>query len=432
MISIIIDFLFNLTRVNNMSCCDAKGLMPLSEALDKMQKSLTNICEKITLPLPEALGFTLSANITSSNNVPPFNNSAMDGYALLASDLEKCSENNPIQLKQVGKSFAGAPFSGEVKSGSCVRIMTGAVVPDSLDCVVMQEQCLAEGEMITFKHSPTLHNNVRFVGEDLKIGQSVLLQGHKLTPRDIPLLASLGIANVDVYRQLKVAVMSSGDELKSLGETLETGEIYDTNRYSIMALLSRLNVEVIDFGIIKDDYALIKKTMIEADQQADVVITSGGVSVGEADFIKEVLNEIGEIGFWKLAIKPGKPFAFGKLPNSVFFGLPGNPVSAIVTLYQLAAPAMAKMSGEVVKPALRFNAICNNGLRKSPGRTDFQRGFYSANEEGQLIVSTTGSQGSGVFSSMSHSNCFIVLEQERGNIVSGETVIVEPYSSLMD
>lgn len=415
-----------------MSCCDAKGLMPLSDALEKMQGALSNVCDKIILPLSDALGFTLCENIISDKNVPPFNNSAMDGYALHANDLKECSITNPIQLTQVGKSFAGAPFNGEVEAGCCIRIMTGAVVPDSLDCVVMQERSTVTGDLIRFDHAPKLNNNVRFAGEDLNLGQAVLQQGHKLTPRDIPLLASLGIANVAVYRQLKVAVLSSGDEVKSLGETLQHGEIYDTNRYSIMALLSRLNVEVIDFGIIKDDYGLIKAAMLQADQQADVVITSGGVSVGEADFIKEVLNEIGEIGFWKLAIKPGKPFAFGKLQNSVFFGLPGNPVSAIVTLYQLAVPAMAKMSGEVAKPPLRFNAICNDPLSKASGRTDFQRGTYSANEQGQLVVSTTGNQGSGVFSSMSQSNCFIVLEQDRGNIAVGETVVVEPYSPLMD
>jgi len=415
-----------------MSGCNAKGLMPLSDALETMQNSLSNVCEKITLPLSEALGFTLAENIISPRNVPPFNNSAMDGYALHANDLIAAAEDNPIHLTLVGQSFAGAPFEASVNAGSCIRIMTGALIPESLDCVVMQEQCSADGDLITFKHAPVVNNNVRFVGEDLKIGEQVLEQGHKLTPRDIPLLASLGIATVDVYRRLKVAVLSSGDELKSLGETLQQGDIYDSNRYTIMALLSRLNVEVIDLGIIKDDYALIKAAMLKADQQADVVISSGGVSVGEADFIKQVLNEIGEIGFWKLAIKPGKPFAFGRLPNSAFLGLPGNPVSAIVTLYQLAVPAMAKMSGERLKPVLRFSAACNEPLHKAPGRTDFQRGFYSLDEQGKWVVSSTGNQGSGVFSSMSRSNCFIVLEQERGNVAAGETVTVEPYSPLMD
>jgi len=415
-----------------MDCCSTPGLMPLADALQTMQESLSIVCDKISLPLSDALGYTLSEHIVSSANVPAFNNSAMDGYALHHDDLTDCSAENPITLTMVGKSFAGAPFTGEIQQGQCIRIMTGAVVPDALNCVVMQEQCNANDDKITFHASAKVHNNVRFAGEDLSVGQAVLQQGHKLTPRDIPLLASIGIAQVNVYRQLKVAVLSSGDELKSLGETLHTGEIYDSNRYSIMGLLSRLNVEVLDFGIIKDNYELIKEALITADQQADVVITSGGVSVGEADFIKQVLNEIGEIGFWKLAIKPGKPFAFGKLQNSVFFGLPGNPVSAIVTLYQLAVPAMAKMSGEVLKPAVRFNAICDNDLFKAPGRTDFQRGIYSVDASGQLVVTTTGNQGSGVFSSMSESNCFIVLEQARGKVAKGETVVIEPYSALMD
>ncbi|MGJ8582147.1 MAG: molybdopterin molybdotransferase MoeA [Psychromonas sp.] len=415
-----------------MSSCDAPGLMPLAEAIDKLQDALSIVCESITMPLSAALGYTLSQDIISQQNVPPFNNSAMDGYALQCEDLSACSSENPISLTQVGKSFAGVPFEGALQAGECIRIMTGAVVPASLNCVVMQEQANIQGETITFTNAPKLHNNIRFAGEDLSVGQTVLKQGHKLTPRDIPLLASLGIAELPVYGQLKVAVMSSGDELRSLGSKLEQGEIYDSNRYSIIGILSRLNVEVIDFGIIKDDYSEIKQALIEADQCADVVITSGGVSVGDADFIKEVLNEIGEIGFWKLAIKPGKPFAFGKLQNSVFFGLPGNPVSAIVTLYQLAVPAMAKMSGEWVKPPLRLNAICNDALRKAPGRTDFQRGNYSVDEQGLLVVTTTGNQGSGVFSSMSQSNCFIVLEQNRGNIAKGETVQIEPYSHLMD
>lgn len=253
-----------------------------------------------------------------------------------------------------------------------------------------------------------------------------------MTVRDIPLIASLGIANLQVFRKLKVAVISSGDELKSLDETLSQGDIYDSNRYSIIGLLSRLNVEVIDFGIIKDDKNLLRKAFNDADAQADVVITSGGVSVGEADFIKEILAEIGEIGFWKLAIKPGKPFAFGKLPSSVFFGLPGNPVSAMVTLYQLAVPALLTLGGIQAKPTIRFNAIVKNKLKKSPGRTDFQRGNYAVDEDGHLVVNTTGSQGSGVFSSMSRSNCFIVLEQDRGNVEIGETVNIEPYNALMD
>tara|TARA_R110001583_G_scaffold16561_6_gene67768 strand:- start:4064 stop:5311 length:1248 start_codon:yes stop_codon:yes gene_type:complete len=415
-----------------MGCCDAKGLMPLEQALTKLQTSVSNVCESIILPLSEALGFALAQDIQSPINVPPFNNSAMDGYAMLQADLLEASAETPITLTMVGRSFAGAPYSGDLKSGQCIRIMTGAVMPHCADTVVMQENTLADGAQISFTKNPSFNDNVRQAGEDLQQGQTVLKVGHKLTPRDIPLIASLGIANISVYRKLKVAVISSGDELKNLGQPLAEGDIYDSNRYSIIALLSRLNVEVIDFGIIADDLNLIRDAIRLADEQADVVITSGGVSVGEADFIKDVLSELGEIGFWKLAIKPGKPFAFGKLPSSMFFGLPGNPVSAMVTLYQLAVPAMATMAGLIAKPAIRFNAITTDKLRKAPGRTDFQRAVYSVNTEGQLIVSTTGSQGSGVFSSMSQSNCFIVLEQDRGNVEIGETVSIEPYSALMD
>ncbi len=415
-----------------MGCCDAKGLMPLEQALTEMQASLSNVCEAVTLPLSQALGFALAQDLKSPLNVPPFNNSAMDGYALNQADLINCSPENPITLKLIGKSFAGAPYAGDLPRGCCIRIMTGAVMPDCADTVVMQERTEANEGLITFSQLPKLADNVRLAAEDIKQDQVVLGKGHKLTPRDIPLIASLGLANIEVFRKLKVAVISSGDELKSLGEPLAQGDIYDSNRYSIIALLSRLNVEVIDFGIIKDDKSLLREAFASADLQADVVITSGGVSVGEADFIKDILQEMGSIGFWKLAIKPGKPFAFGKLPSSVFFGLPGNPVSAMVTLYQLAVPAMLTMGGLKVKPAIRFNAIAIDKLKKAVGRTDFQRASYSVDENGQLVVSSTGSQGSGVFSSMSQSNCFIVLEQQRGNVEAGETVTIEPYNALMD
>jgi len=421
-----------MTVRRQMGCCDAPGLMPLEEALTQLQTSVSNVCEAITLSLPNALGFALAADIQSPINVPPFNNSAMDGYAMRQADLLEATPETPITLTMIGKSFAGAPYGGELPPGCCIRIMTGAVVPDCADSVIMQERAQVDGDLIRFSQAPQFNNNVRRTGEDIPQGQTVLRAGHKLTTRDIPLIASLGIHEVCVYRKLKVAVISSGDELKNLGEPLQAGDIYDSNRYTIIALLSRLNVEVIDFGIIKDDVALITDAVQRADQQADVVITSGGVSVGEADFIKDVLTDLGEIGFWKLAIKPGKPFAFGKLKNSIFFGLPGNPVSAMVTLYQLAVPAMNIMAGFNVTPAIRFNAITTDTLRKNPGRVDFQRANYSVNKDGQLVVNTTGNQGSGVFSSMSQSNCFIVLEQERGNVAIGETVTIEPYNALMD
>ena len=415
-----------------MACCDVKGLMSIESALTKMQTELTNVCQPISLPLERTLGYALAHDVLSPLNVPSFNNSAMDGYALSQADLQTCSCEQPLVLKQVGLALAGSPYVGEIPSGCCVRIMTGAVLPNGVDTVVMQEQVSASDEQITFTHNPKSGDNVRLAGEDIKDGQCVLKQGHQLTPRDIPLLASLGLATIDVFRKLKVAVLSSGDELKSLGEPLNVGELYDSNRYSMIALLSRLNVEVIDFGIIKDDKSALREAFICADQQADVVISSGGVSVGEADFIKEILADLGTVSFWKIAIKPGKPFAFGHLPNSVFIGLPGNPVSALVTLYQLAVPAMEKLSGVTAKSPMRFTAIMQDDIRKKAGRTDFQRGFYFVDKTGQIVVQSTGKQGSGIFSSMSQSNCFIVLEQERGNVKAGEGVTIEPYTHLLD
>ncbi|WP_094752134.1 molybdopterin molybdotransferase MoeA [Psychromonas sp. CD1] len=415
-----------------MGCSKNQSLMPIEQALSKMQSAVSNVCHAINLPLAQALGYALATDVLSPLNVPSFNNSAMDGYAVLKGDLKKASKQSPVSLTLVGQSFAGAPYHGKIKSGECIRIMTGAVMPKDVDSVVMQERITRHDDRITFIQTPTLGDNVRLAAEDMCKGQCVLKKGHKLSVRDIPLLASLGLADISVFRPLKVAVFSSGDELKNIGHTLSEGEIYDSNRYSIIALLSRLNVEIIDFGIVKDDRVAIREALLLADQQADVVITSGGVSVGDADFIKEVLIEIGSIVFWKLAIKPGKPFAFGKLTHSVFFGLPGNPVSAMVTLYQLAVPIMATLAGFDVAPVLRLQAKCSHVVKKSPGRTDFQRAIYKIDDAGQLIVQTTGSQGSGVFSSMSQSNCFMVLEAERGDVLQGEIVIIEPYNALMN
>ena len=411
---------------------ESDGLISIEQALAKMRRSLANVCGSLLLPLPQALGFALAEDIESPLDIPAFNHSSMDGYAVKRADLINCSPDNPVTLKKIGKSFTGAPYAGELTDGCCVRIMTGAVIPDGADTVVMQENIQAADGLIIFSECPEFAENVRLAAQDLKQGQVVLKQGHKLSARDIPLLASLGLASVKVFRKLKVAVISTGDELKNLGDDLAEGDIYDSNRYSIMALLSRLNVDVLDLGIVKDDKSLIRQAFVSADQQADVVISSGGVSVGEADFIKDVLAEMGTIGFWKVAIKPGKPFVFGKLTNSVFFGLPGNPVSAMVILYQLAVPAMQIMSGLTVKPVIRFNAIAKQKLEKTEGRTDFQRAIYSVDESGQLVVLSTGSQNSGVLSSMSKANCFIVLEQERGNVEAGETVTIEPFNALMD
>ncbi|EKP0313350.1 molybdopterin molybdotransferase MoeA [Aeromonas veronii] len=404
---------------------DTSGLLPLSDALQGMLEQLACCCDCEQLPLPEALGRVLASDIASPLAVPPFDNSAMDGYAVRLADL---ASGTPLIM--AGKAFAGQPYQGEWPAGHCVRIMTGAPVPTGTDAVVMQEETQADGDRITFLAQPEPGQNIRRAGSDIGKGACVLPTGTRLTPREMPLLASLGVATVAVRRPLKVAIFSTGDELKPVGTPLAHGDIYDSNRYGVRAMLARLGCDCLDLGIIPDDPAQLRAAFIRADKEADVLITTGGVSVGEADFTKQLLDELGEIGFWKLAIKPGKPFAFGRLPHARFFGLPGNPVSAMVTFDQLVQPALAKLAGQQFERPLQLQAIAAEPLKKSPGRLDFQRGVLSQGPNG-LEVRSTGSQDSAVFSSLSRANCYIVLERERGRVAAGETVTVEPFGGLL-
>ncbi|MFQ1744019.1 molybdopterin molybdotransferase MoeA [Aeromonas veronii] len=404
---------------------DTSGLLPLSDALQGMLEQLACCCDSEQLPLPDALGRVLACDIASPLAVPPFDNSAMDGYAVRLADLA-----SGTQLIMAGKAFAGQPYQGEWPAGHCVRIMTGAPVPPGTDAVVMQEETQADGDRITFLAQPEPGQNIRCTGSDIGKGACVLPAGTRLTPREMPLLASLGVATVAVRRPLKVAIFSTGDELKPVGTPLAHGNIYDSNRYGVRAMLARLGCDCLDLGIIPDDPAQLRAAFIRADEEADVLITTGGVSVGEADFTKQLLDELGEIGFWKLAIKPGKPFAFGRLPHAWFFGLPGNPVSAMVTFDQLVQPALAKLAGQHFERPLQLQAIAAEPLKKSPGRLDFQRGILSQGPNG-IEVRSTGSQDSAVFSSLSQANCYIVLERERGRVAAGETVTVEPFGGLL-
>ncbi|WP_310503778.1 molybdopterin molybdotransferase MoeA [Aeromonas veronii] len=404
---------------------DTSGLLPLSDALQGMLEQLACCCDSEQQPLPEALGRVLASDIASPLAVPPFDNSAMDGYAVRLSDL---TAGTPLIM--AGKAFAGQPYQGEWPTGHCVRIMTGAPVPAGTDAVVMQEETQADGDRITFLAQPEPGQNIRRAGSDIGKGACVLPAGTRLTPREMPLLASLGVATVAVRRPLKVAIFSTGDELKPVGTPLAHGDIYDSNRYGVRAMLARMGCDCLDLGIIPDDTAQLRAAFIRADEEADVLITTGGVSVGEADFTKQLLDELGEIGFWKLAIKPGKPFAFGRLPHAWFFGLPGNPVSAMVTFDQLVQPALAKLAGQHFERPLQLQAIAAEPLKKSPGRLDFQRGILSQGPNG-LEVRSTGSQDSAVFSSLSRANCYIVLERERGRVAAGETVTVEPFGGLL-
>ena len=407
-------------------CCSAPGLLPFEQALTNMLAQVSAITETLTLPIEQAQHYVLAQDIASPLNVPPHDNSAMDGYAFKANCL---AANKTLTL--VGRSMAGAPFQGECKAGECIRIMTGAKMPDCCDSVEMQENVSVDNEQITFSQEKNFGSHVRKAGEDIKLNQQVLLQGHRVTAVDIGVLASLGVAEVTVYRKLKVALIATGDELKLPGQALRVGDIYESNSFVLSAMLKKLHVDVIDFGIIEDDFEAIKAAFVSADKQADAVISSGGVSVGDADYTKTVLDDLGEIGFWKIAMKPGKPFAFGKLANSVFFGLPGNPVSALVTFHQLALVALTKMQNAEPLKRTHLSVKCADELRKSPGRMDFQRGILSINEQGENVVASTGSQGSGILSSLARANCFIVLPSEQGKVQAGEMVTVQLFDQFL-
>ncbi|OOF76529.1 molybdopterin molybdenumtransferase MoeA [Rodentibacter caecimuris] len=403
-------------------------MLPLDQALNQMLSQLPSPTLYETLSLSEATNRVCAEDVVSPINVPSFDNSAMDGYAVRLADLAQS-----LTLSVAGKSFAGNPFNGKWIAKSTVRIMTGAMIPPGTDAVVMQEQVVVnEDGTITLNEYPKANQNIRRIGEDIKKGDIVLQQGDVLNAVSLPLLASLGIAEVKVYPRLKVAVLSTGDELVQVGQPLKEGQIYDTNRFTIKLMLQQLNCEVLDLGLLADNEVEFEKAFVEAQRQADLVITTGGVSVGEADFTKAVLEKVGTVNFWKIAMKPGKPFAFGKLQNAWFCGLPGNPVSALVTFYQLVQPAILQLSGQKhPKKQPHFTAIATTNLKKAPGRLDFQRGYYQMNENGQIEVQPVGFQGSHLFSSFVKSNCFIVLEKDRGNVAAGETVTIEPFNHLL-
>ena len=383
--------------------------------------------EKVTLLA--ALDRVTAEPVISPINVPSFNNSAMDGYAVRLSDI-----NQSKSLPLATTIFAGDDISNlNWPIGTCLRVMTGAPVPDEAEAVVMQEQTESTATGIKFPYEIKSGSNIRYIGEDSKQGSVVVDEGTRLTIATLSNLATLGIAELTVFSKLKVAIFSTGNELSDIGNPLTNNcTIYDSNRFTLKLLLTQLNCQIIDLGIIADDPNLIKQSLETASKLADLVITSGGVSVGDADYTKTALAELGEINFWKIAIKPGKPFAFGKIGDALFCGLPGNPVSTLVTFYQLVQPLIVALSGQnLINDTLSFKVKTATNLKKSVGRLDFQRGRLQINSDGELEVVSTGQQGSHLTKSFNHANCFIVLEQDRGNVAQGELVTVELFNNLL-
>jgi len=414
------------------SCADDydPNSMPVAKARELIAGFLAPVTAMERVHVRNALGRVLAEDIVSPLAVPGHDNSAMDGYAVRFADLRPDGET---VLRRVGESFAGKPWPGVIGAGECVRIFTGGVMPQGADSVVMQERSREDalGVVIAQGAITKAGTNRRFAGEDLKQGQSVFRVGQRLRPAELGMIASLGIGEVSVYRKLRVAFFSTGDELVSIGTPLAAGEVYDSNRYTLHGMLTRLGCEVIDMGVVADVPLALERAFASAAQAADVVITSGGVSVGEADYVRTLLDKLGEVLFWKIAMKPGRPLAYGKIGSAHFFGLPGNPVSVMVTFYEFVREALLVLQGQRdIRPVPTFKVPLAVAVRKAPGRTEFQRGILSPDGAGGWTVRTTGDQGSGILSSMSQANCFIVLGSDTGNVAAGELVEVQLLEGL--
>ena len=422
-----------LARV--VSCIDDYD--PNALRVDKARAAIRAFLAPVTtnekVAVRAALGRVLGEDIISPFDVPAHDNSAMDGYALRHADLAAQGET---ELRLAGSAFAGRQFAGKMGKRECVRIMTGAVMPKGADTVVIQEIVQTEGDKVRIPAGQKRGQNRRLAGEDLSSGKPVLTSGQAVGPAELGLIASLGLAEVTVRRRLRVAFFSTGDELASIGSALKPGEVYDSNRYTLYGMLTRLGCDIIDMGVVRDDPSSLERALQSAAADADAIITSGGVSVGEADFIRELLGRLGEVVFWKIAMKPGRPMAFGRISHAGntahFFGLPGNPVAVMVTFYQFVREALLALSGRSDDFALPLLQVpCTAAIKKNPGRTEFQRGALARGEDGSWSVSPTGAQGSGVLRSMAEANCFIVLEHERGAVKPGDLVQVQLFDGLV-
>lgn len=413
------------------SCADDfdSEAITVADARQRILAEITPVTDIEKQTLYNSLHRVLAQDVISTTNVPGHTNSAMDGYALAGDDLPR---SVPRQYSVTGTAFAGKPFRDQCHAGECVRIMTGAVMPEGTDTVVMQEH--VEHVSDTQVRIATGHKqgqNVRQAGEDIAKGSTVLATGHQIQAADLGVMASIGIADIEVYRKPRIAFFSTGDELRPVGDTLGTGDIYDSNRYTLHGMLGQLNVEIIDLGIVKDNAEDLRQAFETASAKADLVITTGGVSVGEADYVKQIVEETGEIHIWKIAMKPGRPITFGRLGHSAYFGLPGNPVSVMTTFYQFVLPAIQRLTGQADRTPLTIRVTCTSGLKKRAGRFECQRGILSLDETGQLNVCATGKQGSGILTSMSRANCLILLDESCDGVKAGDTVTVQPFSTYL-
>lgn len=409
----------------------ADTALPVDVARTRILEALPAAPPAQSRAIRDALGCVLAEDVIAGMDVPAHTNSAMDGYALCGEDLDA---QGAARLRLIGQALAGQTFSGQVRRGDCVRIMTGAVMPAGTDTVVMQEECSVDADRVSVAIGPGQQRgqNVRRAGEDMARGDVVLARGVRLHSAHIGVLASLGLSEIRVHRPLRVAFLATGDELRSIGQPLAEGQIYDSNRYTLYAMLKRLGLTLLDMGVIEDRPQALREAFTTAAREADVVITTGGVSVGEADFVRGLLAELGQVQFWKIAMKPGRPFAFGRLRDALFFGLPGNPVAAMVSFYQFVQPALLRLGGESRPPApLTFQVPCQDRLRKQPGRTEYVRALLETDASGRMTVRSLGRQGSGILTSMALSNCFVILPHAGGAVEPGDPVTVQPFSGLV-
>jgi molybdopterin molybdotransferase len=405
--------------------------LPVTRANEVIRLFVKPVSGVEKLPVHVALGRVLAKDVVSPINVPAHDNSAMDGYAVRNDDL---GAGEPMTLTEIGTAYAGREFTSEVGSGECVRIMTGAVLPKNTDTVVIQEAVTVDGKRVTIPPGQERGQNRRLAGEDLQKGKPALRAGRMLRPADIGLIASLGIGEVSVRRKLKVAFFSTGDELVSVGKRLKAGEVYDSNRYTLWGMLTRLGCEVIDLGAVRDDPKKLEAAFRKAAASADAVVTSGGVSVCEADFTKQMMAKLGEVVFWKIAMRPGRPMAFGRIrargKSAYLFGLPGNPVAVMVTFYHFVRGALLTMMSRTDTDMPLLRAKAETAMRKKPGRTEYQRGILEL-KNGEWSVRLTGAQGSGILRSMSEANCFVVLGHEQGAVKAGDYVEVMLMDGLV-